>query len=157
MSVYARAAIGLLISIAMMGYGWKCYVLGKQEIQRRWDAEKVASAIAAAEAEKKHQASADTVAKKIAKAARRERVVYRTLIKESAHVSPDCALPADVRVLHDAAVAAKLPDSGAARADAAPVSAQDLTETVIENYEACKDNERRLAALQELIKEYNGE
>lgn len=155
--MYMRLAIALLASVVLAGAGWKCYVVGKQTVQREWAAEKAAMAVAAADAAAKNQANADSVARTVHQVARQDRVVYRTLIKESARVQSDCALPTDVRLLHDAAASAVLPDSGSTGIDGASVTAQDLAETVIENYEACRDNARRLEALQTLIRAYNGD
>ena len=146
------ALVGILIAA---GAGWKCYTMGKQTVQAAWDAERAASAIAAAEAQRKQQATADTVAQTVLQAALRERVVYRTLYKEAARVSADCPASADFRLLHDAAATAQLPDSGSPGVDVAPVAAQDVAETVIENYEACRDSMRRLEALQSIIRAYN--
>jgi len=155
--MYLRLAVAAVISIVLAGAGWKCYVMGKQAVQREWDAERAAQAIAAAEAAKKAQQTADTVAEKVAQSARQDRVVYRTIYKESARVANDCPASADFRLLHDAAATASVPDSGPARTDAAAVPAQVVAETVIENYEGCRDNARRLEALQDIIRAYNGE
>ena len=148
------ALVGILIAGAA---GWKCYTMGKQTVQAAWDAEKAANAIAAAEAQRKAQQTADSVAQTVHQAARRERVVYRTITKEVARVSNDCPASADFRLLHDAAATAQLPDSSSTGVDVAPVAAQDVAETVIENYEACRDSIRRLEALQTIIRSYNGE
>lgn len=155
--MYLRLAISAAISIALAGAGWKCYTMGKEAVQVAWDAERAANAIAAAEAQKKAQLTADSVAEKVAKSARRDRVVYRTITKEVAHVQNDCPASANFRVLHDSAATATMPDFSSAGADAASVAAKDVAETVIENYEACQDSIRRLNALQEIIRAYNEE
>ncbi len=155
--MYIRAVLALVGILIAAGAGWKCYVVGKQTVQREWAAEKAAMAVAAADAAAKNQANADSVARTVHQAARQDRVVYRTLIKESARVQSDCALPADVRLLHDAAASAVLPDSGSSSPDGAAVTAQAFTETVVENYEACQDSIRRLEALQTIIRAYNGD
>lgn len=154
--MYLRLAIAAVISIVLAGAGWKCYTMGKQAVQAAWDAERAASAIAAAEAQRKAQETADSVAQTVHQAALRERVVYRTITKEVARVSNDCPASADFRMLHDAAVTAtELPDSGSSGTDAAPATAQDVAETMIDNYEACRDSMRRLEALQSIIRAYN--
>lgn len=155
--MYMRLAIVLLASLFLAGAGWKCYVMGKQTVEREWAAEKAAMALAAAEAAVKQQAIADSVARTVHQAARQERAVYRTLLKDAAHVQSDCALPADLRLLHDAAATAEVPNRSASGIDGSPVAAEDLAETVIENYEACRDNARRLEALQTIIRAYNGD
>lgn len=153
-----RYVIGaVLVALLLAGAGWKGYTVGRNAVQAKWDAEKAAAVIAAVESERKQQQTADSVARTVHQAARRARVVYRTLYKDAAHVSADCPVSGDFRLLHDAAATATLPDSSAARTDVAPVAAQDVAETVIENYEACQDSARRLEALQTIIKAYNGE
>ena len=151
-----RLAIAAVVAVLLAGAGWKCYVMGKQVVQVAWDAEKAANVIAAAEAQRKQQATADSVAQTVDQAARQDRVVYRTITKEVARVSNDCPASADFRMLHDAAVTAtELPDSGSSGTDAAPATAQDVAETMIDNYEACRDSMRRLEALQTIIRAYN--
>ena len=150
-----RLAIAAVVAILLAGAGWKGYTMGRDSVQRAWDAEKAAMVLAATEAQRKQQATADQVAEQVAQSARRDRVVYRTITKEVARVSNDCPLSADFRMLHDAAATATVPDFGAAGTDAAAVAAQDVAETVIENYEACMDNARLLEALQTIIRAYN--
>lgn len=54
------------------------------------------------------------------------------------------------RVLPAAAAAGRaLPETGdSTRADATPVTPQDLTRTVAENYASCREDQGRLEALQ---------
>jgi hypothetical protein len=68
-------------------------------------------------------------------------------------VDRDCTLSGGFRVLHDAAAAGALPEdpAGAARA-AAPVEAPAVAATVAENYAACRADQARLTALQQLVK-----
>lgn len=153
--MYLRLAAAGVVAVLLAAGGWKCYVMGKQTVQAKWDAEKIATVLAAAEAAKKRQATADKVADQVAQSARRDRVVYQTIYKESARVSNDCPLSADFRMLHNAAATATVPDFSAARVDAATVAAQTVAETVTDNYEACMDNARRLEALQTIIRAYN--
>ncbi len=155
--MYLRLAIAAVLAVLLAAGGWKCYVMGKQTVQAAWDQEKLATLQAQQAKQQADQATADRIATQVAKSAARDRVVYRTITREVAHVPNDCPVPGVVRVLHDAAAAGEMPDTGPARADAPAVSAQALTETVIDNYEACRDDQRRLAALQEIIRQYNGE
>lgn len=87
-----------------------------------------------------------------------ERVVYRDIVKEvPVYVSTDLpVLPASLRVLHDAAATGRaLPETGdTPGADAAPVTAQDLARTVVENYASCRADQGRLEALQGMIKAF---
>jgi len=154
--MYWRLAVVAVISIILAGAGWKCYVVGKQTIQREWDAERAANAIAAAEAARKQQEVADSVAVKVVESARKDKVVYRTIIKEVDRVSNDCPISAAFGMLHDAAATATLPDSSTAGADGPTIAAKDVAETVVDNYESCQDSIRRLEALQTIIRSYNG-
>lgn len=87
-----------------------------------------------------------------------ERIVYRDIVKEvPVYVPSDLpVLPAAVRVLHDAAATGRaLPeDRDTALADAAPVTPQDLTRTVAENYASCREDQLRLEALQGVLKAF---
>jgi hypothetical protein len=144
-----------LVVLAVCALSWS---LGVDHVQAKWDAEKAALAEAALKQERKDQAFADAVGAKVAASATKERVVYKTLIKEiPKYVESDCNLSGGFRVFHDAAANATVPDSSATGADAASVKAQDVAATVAENYESCRDNERRLEALQEIIKNYNSQ
>ncbi len=154
--MYLRLAIATVISLVILGGVWKAFTVGRDTVQRKWDAERAAQAVAQAEADRRQQTVAESVANQVAQAQRRDRIVYRTLIKEAAHVQSDCPVPADFRLLHDAAAAAtEMPDSGAARTDAAPAELKVVAETVVENYEICVDTARRLEALQQIIRAYN--
>lgn len=63
-----------------------------------------------------------------------------------------CPMPAGFRVLHD--TAAQGGDPGASGdPDAAPVPAQDVAETVRDNYETCRETAEQLMALQDWIKQ----
>lgn len=150
-----RAIIFAVITIILLGAGWKCYVLGKESVQRDWDAEKAANVLRAAEEKAKSQDVANTVATSVAETARKERTVYRTILKEVDRVQ-NCPIDPLARVLHDAAATATVPDTSATGANAASVTTKDLTETVVDNYESCRDSIRRLEALQEIIRQYNG-
>jgi hypothetical protein len=148
----------IALSLAVVAVCALSWSLGADRIQAKWDAEKAALAEAALKQERKDQAVADAVGAKVAAAAVKERVVYKTLIKEiPKYVESDCDLSGGFRVFHDAAANATVPDPSATGADAAPVKAQDVAATVAENYESCRDNERRLEALQEIIKKYNSQ
>ncbi len=154
--MYLRLAAAAVIAIFLAGTHWKAYTVGKSVVQVAWDTEKAEMVLAAAEAQKKNQETADKVAEKVVTAAAKDRIVYRTILKEAANVPNDCPLPSSVRVLHDAAASAEMPDTRTSGTDAAPITAQSLTETIVENYEACQDSIRRLQALQEVVRSFNG-
>lgn len=152
-----RVAIVAVITLFLLGAGWKCYIVGKQTVQREWDAQKALNVIAAAELAKRQQVVADSVAENVATESRKERVIYRTILKEVDRVQDTCPIDSNVGMLHDSAATATLPDTSATGANAASVTAKDLTETVVENYESCRDSMRRLEALQAIIRQYNKE
>lgn len=153
--MYWRLALAGVIAVVLAAGGWKCYVMGKQTVQREWDAEKAISAINAAEAAKKQQEVADSVAEKVTESARKDRIVYRTIFKEVDRVSSDCPISADLGVLHDAAATATVPNFSTTGTDGPTIAPKDLAETVVENYESCQDSIRRLEALQTIIRKYN--
>lgn len=142
-----------LAALAACALSWN---LGANHVKAKWDAEKAALAEEALKQERKDQSVADAVGAKVAAAAVKERVVYKTLIKEiPKYVESDCDMSAGFRVLHDAAANGTVPDTGSVGADVAAVPAEDAATTIVENYEACRDNERRLGALQEIIRNFN--
>jgi len=153
--MYWRLAVAGVITLALAAGGWKCYVMGKDVVQAAWDAEKAITAINAAQAAKEQQKVADSVAQVVVESARKDRIVYRTIIKEVDRVSNDCPISADFGVLHDSAATATVPDFSASGTDGPTIAAKDLAETVVDNYEACQDSIRRLEALQTIIKKYN--
>lgn len=155
--MYLRLALAAVFAIVLAGAGWKCYSLGKSVVQAEWDAEKAAIVIAAAEAEKAAQKAADAVASNVHQAAVKERIVYKTITKEVDRVANDCPASADFRMLHDAAATAEMPSASSTGANVSSVAAKDVAETVIDNYESCRDSMRRLEALQQIIRSYNGE
>lgn len=157
MSWQIRVAIAAVITLFLAGAGWKCYVMGKQTVQREWDAQKAQSVIAAAELAKRQQVVADSVAESVATESRKDRVIYRTILKEVDRVQNTCPIDPTVGMLIDSAATATLPDTSTTGANAASVTAKDLTETVVENYESCRDSMRRLEALQTIIRQYNKE
>ena len=141
--------------VALFAAGWH---LGSTKIKAEWDTANAAAEKTAIKKEREDQKVADAVGQEVAAAAVKERVVYKTLIKEvPKYVENDCDMSGGFRVFHDAAATAAVPDPSAPRVDAAPVKAQDVAAAVAENYESCRDNERRLEALQEIIRKFNQE
>jgi hypothetical protein len=61
-----------------------------------------------------------------------------------------------MRVPHTAAATGRaLPETGnPPSTDATPVTPQDLTRTVVENYASCREDQGRLEALQGILKEF---
>lgn len=147
---WKQLAIVLALGFAV----WWIYDAGKESEQRK-------AQIAALQADK----AALTVALERAKASERVVTKYidrvkvvqgrtQTIIKEvPIYVpadSPD--LPPGLRVFHDATAQGELPDPTRI-ADAAPVPAQDLATTVIDNYGICHANAEQVIALQDWIRE----
>lgn len=158
LTIYLRAAKWILMAVIFVASFTAGWHLGSDRIQAKWDAANASAEKTAIKREREDQKAADVVGQEVAAAAVKERVVYKTLIKEiPKYVESNCDLSGGFRVLHDAAATATVPDPGTHRADAATVKAQDLAATVTENYEACRDSERRLEALQEIIRKYNQE
>lgn len=148
----------IVLGVVMAFAFWMGWDLGTERVQARWDTANALAQEAAIKKERQDQQVADAVGAKVAAAATKERLVYKTLIKEvPKYVESDCDLSAGFRVFHDAAATATMPDSGATRADAAPIKAEAVATTIAENYESCRDNERRLEALQEIINKYNSQ
>ena len=165
MTFSLKGAIALVLAILLAGAGWKLYLSGKKagmaEVQQRWNRQ-VAEAEQAVrtEADRQQKVVTRTITKFVEKAAK-DRVIYQDIIREvPKYVSSDLPLlPADFRVLHDAAATGSaLPKAGdPARANAATVSPQDVADTVAENYSTCRIDSARLEALQRIIKSINAE
>jgi hypothetical protein len=109
-----------------------------------------------AQAESAQRTITKTVTKFVQQAAQ-DRVLYRDIIKEvPIYVPSDLpVLSGSFRVLHDAAASGRaLPDAGdSSRTDAATVTAQELAVTLVDNYAACREDQERLRALQEVVRE----
>ena len=158
-----RGAIALLLAILLAGAGWKLYLTGKKagmaEVQQRWDRQ-VAEAEQAVRTEEERQQKVitKTVTKFVERAAQ-ERVVYRDIIREVPKYVPSDLpmLPADFRVLHDAAATGSaLPKADdPARIAAATVSPQDIATTVADNDADCRYDQARLKSLQDLLHNLN--
>lgn len=75
-----------------------------------------------------------------------------SVIQKEIHneISADIVLPARYRLLHDTAASNALPDT-ASLTNAQPVTAQDLADTIAENYAACIDRGDQIKALQDFI------
>lgn len=154
-----RFALGLLVA-AGLGWGeWRLYARGRDagraEVQARWDkqvslAQQAASAQAAVQ-----QKAVNAAMGRYEQQRAREKVIYRDIIKEvPTYVPSDLpVLPGSFRVLHDAAASgSELPEAGGAGGvDASAVAVGDVAETLINNYERCHNDQRRLSALQELL------
>jgi hypothetical protein len=114
---------------------------GAAEVQGRWDAAATIEAQQRRDLEVKQDKVTTKVEIQYRDRVQTVKVKGDTIIKEIVHYvpidSPD--LPAGFRVLHDAAAENELPDP-ARIADAAPVPAATVAETVAANYTGCHAN-----------------
>lgn len=153
-SVWMGIAAGLVAMAALWAVDHNGYQRGAAAVQVKWDQERVAYA-EALQKEKDRQA---TVVEKVV-------VEYRDrvkVIKEKGDeivkavpffVRTSCALPGGWRVLHDSAASGDLPDDpDGAIAAAEPAESIAAIETVAANYSACRADQARLTALQQLVK-----
>ena len=135
-----------IAAAALIAFGW---IKGAAHVQNEWDAATVKQSLTVAEVKTKQ---AETTIKVVTEYVDRVKIVRaagETIIKEiPRYVPPDtCTLPAGFRLLHDAA-AGHNPDP-ASLADAQPVPAATLAETIADNYTACRLNAEQLMALQD--------
>jgi hypothetical protein len=162
MRLSTKLLLSLALCIALGVGGWQAFEsikrIGMDEVRR--ECERVNAAIETVvhkQAEEQQKVVTRYLTQYVERAAE-ERVVYRDIVKEvPVYVPSDLpVLPAGVRVLHDAAATGRaLPETGdSSRADATPVTPQDLTRTVAENYASCREDQGRLEALQGIIKTF---
>lgn len=142
---YRLLALALLAA-ALVVFGW---AKGAGNVQAEWDAATVKQSLAVADIKTKQ---AEATVKVVTEYVDRVQIIRRageTIIKEVTKYVPSdtCTLPAGFRLLHDTAAAGNDPDP-AGIADAQPVPAQTLAETIAENYTACRLNAEQLNALQ---------
>lgn len=159
MSFQIKAVAALIAALFLAGVEWKVYSMGKrsgiEQVQAKWEAQIRASEKQAAEqAAAQQKVITKTVTKFVEKAAQ-ERIVYRDIIREVENYVPNTLpmLPGDFRVLHDAAAAGVTPPEAGdpVRADAAPVAPSVVAETLADNYAACRYDQERLGALQQIV------
>ncbi len=138
---------------------WKAYdsgrASGKAEIQALWNEQSLSAERAVRAEEEKNKKIAQQTMSRLAEATAKERVIYRDIIKEvPTYVPSDLpVLPGSFRVLHDAAATGReLPEAGGAGGvDAAAVSVVEIAETLITNYEICRQDQARLRSLQLVV------
>jgi hypothetical protein len=149
--------LGLAAALAVMAGAWAIdhhgYNRGAAEVQIKWDKDR-AELQAALEREKARQAQ--VVEKVVIEYRDRVKVIKEKgdeIVKAVPYyVRASCALPGGWRVLHDAAASGSFPeDPDGAIAAAEPVEGVAAAETVASNYAACRADQARLAALQQLL------
>ena len=158
--MWRMTAGALLIGGFGLGAGW-CYRQGhaagvaEATLTYRTEQSQIDNATRA-QAESAQRTITKTVTKFVQQAAQ-DRVLYRDIIKEvPIYVPSDLpVLSGSFRVLHDAAASGRaLPEAGdSSRTDAASVTAQELAVTLVDNYAACREDQERLRALQEVVRE----
>lgn len=141
-------AVGVLLAALFAGYGfWAKHQqgIGYSKAQDEYRAQAVRTDVQRA-------SIAPPLAAKQEVAQARIRTVTKTIIEKVPEYVPidSCALPGGFRRLHDAAANGVLPDP-AGIADAAPVPAHDVAESVVSNYGTCHEIASRLAGLQSWI------
>lgn len=144
--LYRIAAIAGLV-LAVFGFGWLKGAEHGQVALDKLVAKQVTEGVKLARAREVITTKVETkYVPQIAKAG----VITETILKEiPVYVPPNAAACAGVfRVFHDAAAQGLVPDP-ARIADAAPVSAEDASATVVENYGECRADQLRLQGLQE--------
>jgi hypothetical protein len=129
------------IALAFYLYGENRYAAGQAERQGLWDAATAEQNQRIRELEA--EAGKVTVKTEV-QVVERIRTVHekgQVIVRKVPVYIPagTCELPGGVRLLHDAAARNEIPGDSAL-ADAAPVSAEDLTATVAENYTGCHQN-----------------
>ncbi len=140
-----RLALALVLMLAGFVLGW------------RTASDRCAAALDAADnkllaASAKQQIATDAVVTRFVDQ-QQSRGAARAALNKDIHdeVPADIVLPGVYRMLHDAAATATVPGA-ADLAAAGPVAAQDLAETVAENYAACEANRQQLIAVQEWVR-----
>lgn len=145
---YRILAIMVLL-LSAIGFGW---TKGAGHVQDQWDS---ATAKQSLVVHKTKQRQAEATVKVVTQYVDRVKVVREkaaAIVHEvPVYVPSDsCSLPGGFRVLHDAAASGGAADS-ARIADAAPVAAQAVAATVVDNYATCHEVAQQLKALQEWV------
>lgn len=142
--------LALVVAAAtLFGYGW---VRGAGHVQDQWDAATVKQSLIV---QKTKQRQAESTVQVVTQYVDRVKVVREkaaAIVQEvPVYVPSDaCSLPGGFRLLHDAAASGSAADS-ARIVDAAPVAAQAVAATVVDNYATCREVAEQLSALQEWV------
>lgn len=149
---YWKPLAVVAVALALLAIGWSS---GAAHVQDKWDAEKQAQALAAAQTGQ-HQAEATVqVVTEYVDKIKVVRERGATIIKEvpvyvNAQADADCIINAGFVRLHDAAAGNTIP--GPSRvADAAPsgVALSTVATTVADNYQGCRENIEQIIAWQQ--------
>lgn len=145
-----RALAALSIVAALVGIGW---MNGANHVQDKWDEAKLSETTFATVIRYKQADSTVQIVTKYVDRIRTVHVTGDTIIKEVPIYVPSDSpdLPGGFRVLHDAAAVGELPNP-ARIADADPVPAQNLGETIVWNYTTCRATAEQLISLQDWVR-----
>lgn len=155
--VWAYLAIALAVAGGLVYIYEKGDSHGAARVQTAWDKERKVMR-AALDAEKLRQQQ--VVTRTVIEYRDRIQVVKEqadAIVKEVPILIPaaGCQLTGAFRVLHDAAAGGELPkDPGGAAAAADPVEVPAAAETIFGNYAACRADQARLSALQQLVTQF---
>lgn len=148
--VYLFVGLGTALIVGLVSGYMHAYSRGEDSVRDLWLKDRL---VQQAEISRLQAAQALAATEVVTQYVDRIQVVRekaKTIVKEVPVYVPldSCDLPGGFRVLHDAAATGSdLPDA-ASLADAAAAPAQDVAETVAENYSACHEISERLSALQ---------
>lgn len=165
MALETKLIILLVLVSSLCGGGWYVhhriyksgFDAGKAEIQAERDADKAKAVLAAEEDRKVKEAEIAGVGLAFVEKAAKERVITRTIIQQVNKYVPstDPVLSGGFRLLHDASASGEEPADSAGTAIAG-VASSEVASTVALNYAACRYDQSRLEALQEIVKTLNG-
>jgi hypothetical protein len=153
MSLYAKLAAAAVLLLALLAAGWKIHHFIDKGGYDRAKAEDVAAAEAMRVLQ---QEGIDNVSSTFAAKAAKDRVITQTIIKEVDRYVPNSLpmLPGDFRLQYNASVTG-IPVDDSSRADALPVTPQDVARTDAENFASCRYDKERVEALQAVILKIN--
>lgn len=146
-----RIAILVVVALSVFGFGYKT---GADAVQAAWDAQKNQQMLNAAQtAQQQAEVSTQTVVQYVDRVQIvREKGAAITKEVKVYVPSNSCALPGSFRLLHDAAATNSALPATTGGVDAPTVNAQDLAETVTNNYTTCHEIREQLTALQNWVR-----
>ncbi|MFK7088696.1 hypothetical protein AAFM71_07750 [Chromobacterium violaceum] len=141
----------LALAGALIAFGW---IKGAGHVQAQWDTATSKQSLQVAHVRQRQAEATVKVVTKYVERVRTVRATGETIIKEVPVYVPATApdLPGGFRLLHDAAARGQ-PPTAAGSADAPPVAARTVAETIASNYAACHENAEQLTALQAWVRQ----
>ena len=145
---------GLLAFVVLAGAGavYERHA-GEAIVQSKWDAEKAQAALQAESLRLLNESAIRKQTDKFIVKQAAAKVVYKTITKEVEKYVPNslALLPPGFRLLHDAAAEGVAIDDSSG-ANAAPVSPNQVINTVANNYANCREDQDKLEALQAIVR-----